>query len=289
MPKSLAKIRDVWNEKKLLGVLERIRELWRTEGYRGFARRLVSLLPIAARKILFYGRRHYCPVCQSHVRRFWSAGSARYVEGLRPKSQCPVCGVGERHRLLWVFIQRQTDLLKAPSKTLLHISPEEWLEARFRQLPNLTYLSGDLDPREAMEELDVTDIQYPSDSFDVIVCSHVLEHVPDDRQAMREFYRVLKNKGYALVMVPITTKETFEDPSVTNPLERERLFGQTDHVRRYGLDIEDRLKEVGFNVKTFDAREVVTEHELDRLGVLLHSPASKSYHDSDIVFFCKKE
>ncbi len=115
--------------------------------------------------------------------------------------------------------------------------------------------------------MDITDVQYPDDTFDVIYCSHVLEHVPEDRKAMRELRRVLAPAGWAVLQVPITAEETFEDPSVTDPEERERLFGQCDHVRRYGPDYALRLKEAGFEVRTYTAAEVVGAENLERMGI----------------------
>ena len=103
-----------------------------------------------------------------------------------------------------------------------------------------------------MVEMDITDIQYPDDSFDAIYCSHVLEHVPDDAKAMSELYRVLKPGGWAILAVPIRGDTTFEDPTTTEPEERERLFGQSDHVRYYGKDFKDRLEAAGFEVKVDD-------------------------------------
>ncbi len=129
-----------------------------------------------------------------------------------------------------------------------------------------------------MVRMDITDIQYPDNLFDVVYCSHVLEHVCDDRKAMREFNRVLKSNGWAVFLVPITAESTFEDPSVTDPAERERLFGQHDHVRRYGPDLKDRLEQARFNVRCFTTAEIVGEKRIARLGV-----------KKETVFFCKKE
>lgn len=143
---------------------------------------------------------------------------------------------------------RQTDLLDGRRKKLLHIAPEPQMSLLFRRVENIEYLSADLcDPR-AMVRMDITDIHYPDDTFDIVYCSHVLEHIPDDRKAMRELHRVLRPGGWAILQVPIASGSTFEDRSVTNSQERERLFGQHDHVRRYGLDYQDRLREAGFDV-----------------------------------------
>jgi SAM-dependent methyltransferase len=161
---------------------------------------------------------------------------------------------------------------------MLHIAPEMIFDLKLRQITNLDYLTADLFSPIAMMKMDITNIQYPDDSFDIIYCSHVLEHVPDDRQAMREFYRILKSEGWAVLLVPITADVTFEDPSVTDPTERKRLFGQADHVRRYGPDYVDRLKEAGFNVMVFPATEFIDSNDL----------LSKSINSTGKIFFCKK-
>jgi SAM-dependent methyltransferase len=132
-----------------------------------------------------------------------------------------------------------------------------------------------------MVKMDITDIQYPDNSFDVISCSHVLEHVPDDRRAMREFNRVLTPDGFALLMVPIRPGEkTFEDPSITNPEERQRLFGRHNHVRWYGLDFKDRLEEEGLSVRVFSAAKAFGAEDFLRLGL--------GHPDRALVFVCKK-
>jgi len=150
---------------------------------------------------------------------------------------------------------------------------------KFRNLSYLDYLSADLSDPRAMVKMDITDIQYPNDTFDLIYCSHVLEHIPNDRRAMRELCRVLKPNGFALLMVPVTRIETFEDPSLTDPAKRAELFGQADHVRHYGPDFKDRLEDCGFSTKVFSAGELVGENDTFRFGV--QSPY-------DIVFLCSK-
>lgn len=115
--------------------------------------------------------------------------------------------------------------------------------------------------------MDITNIEYPDQSFDVIYCSHVLEHVQDDKKAMREFHRVLKNKGWAILLVPVIVDKTFEDPTIIDPLERLKAFRQQDHVRLYGSDYIDRLREAGFHVEVTRRKDLVQESDIVRMGL----------------------
>jgi SAM-dependent methyltransferase len=190
-----------------------------------------------------FGLARYCPCCKAHLRRFTPAGLIP-----RPEAKCPVCGSLERHRLIWLYLNRKTDLFDGQQKKMLHVAPESQLVRLFEKRDYIDYLSADLFAH-AMVKRDITEIHYPDNTFDVIYCSHVLEHVCDDRKAMGEFYRVLKPGVWAILQVPITADTTFEDPTVISPEERERLFGQNDHVRRYGPDYKDRLMEAGFSLR----------------------------------------
>jgi SAM-dependent methyltransferase len=182
--------------------------------------------------------------------------------------------------MAWLFLKRFTNLFDGTPKRFLHFAPESRLERRLREIPNLDYLSADLDEHRAMVAVDIRDIPYPACSFDAIYCSHVLEHVPEDRSAMQEIYRVLRPGGWALVLVPIQGEHTFEDPTVTTPEERVLLFGQADHVRRYGRDFANRLRETGFRVSVYSTLQIAGEEGVQRFG--LHAG------DSGVVFFCEK-
>jgi SAM-dependent methyltransferase len=230
-------------------------------------------LKAAVAKVLWAGRARYCPICRSHLRAFQPFGSP-----VRREARCPVCGSLERHRLLWLFLRQHTDLFDGRARKILHVAPEAVLSRRISQLPGADYLSADLSDDTAMVRMDITDIQYPDESFDVIYCSHVLEHVPDDRQAMRELLRVLKTRGWAVLLVPIFAQPSFEDPSIVDPAERERAFGQHDHVRKYGPDFVDRLIEAGWHVRRFDGHDLVDASEFRRLGMLAN----------ESVFYCTR-
>ena len=219
------------------------------------------------------GLARYCPCCRSYLRTFKPFGLVP-----RPEARCPICGALERHRLMHLYMTRKTDLFNGHPKKMLHVAPEPELSRWFRNAANIEYVSVDLfDPR-AMVRMDICDLQYRDDTFDVIYCSHVLEHVPDDTRAMREFWRVLKVGGWAILQVPITSDTTFEDPSVTSPEERERLFGQNDHVRRYGPDYRDRLVDAGFAVTVDGFVRELDERTVSRYGLMR----------SEDVYFCRK-
>lgn len=161
---------------------------------------------------------------------------------------------------------------------MLHFAPEHELSKIFREKSYIDYVGADLFPRSSdLEKIDVTDISYPDNSFDVVYCSHVLEHVPDDRKGMTEIARVLKPDGWAILQVPITAETTLEDPTITTPEERLRVFGQSDHVRRYGPDYVDRLTESGLTV-TVDQFAIDMDEELIHKYGLIREE----------VFFCKK-
>ncbi|MDG2390066.1 MAG: methyltransferase domain-containing protein [Planctomycetaceae bacterium] len=161
---------------------------------------------------------------------------------------------------------------------MLHIAPEPILSQIFNRADFIEYLSADLSNPNAMVNFDLTDIPYADNSFDVIYCSHVLEHIPDDRQAMRELRRVMTPNGWAILLVPITAEKTFEDSSVTSPEERERLFGQHDHVRRYGPDYVNRLQECGFRVSVETIPEQHDEQQRDYFGLRWNHK----------IYFCQK-
>ena len=151
---------------------------------------------------------------------------------------------------------------------MLHIAPEPCLAARVQRLPQIEYTSADLNDRSATVRMDLMRLPYRDQTFDIVFCSHVLEHVDDDRKAISELQRVLTPPGWAIFMVPITAPSTFEDPSITDPGMREAVFGQRDHVRRYGPDIEQRLAEGGFRVRRFALEDVVRRDEAERMSLL---------------------
>jgi SAM-dependent methyltransferase len=185
----------------------------------------------------------------------------------REDAKCKRCGALERHRLVWLYFKRMTDLFDGRPKNMLHIAPERAFENLLKCHLSSGYFTADLHSSRAMIRMDITNISFADETFDVICCSHVLEHIPDDRRAIRELHRVLKSNGWAVLLVPITADRTFEDPSITDPTDRLRLFGQKNHVRRYGPDFVERLKEAGLKVKVTAPSDFLAEEEIVRMGI----------------------
>lgn len=218
--------------------------------------------------------KRYCPVCETTASAFEPFGVIP-----RADAQCRACGALERHRLVWLFFKRRTNIFDGQRRDFLHVAPEPCFEVRLRNLLPNGYLTADLQEERAMVRLDVTDIQFSAETFDAVYCSHVLEHVEDDRRALGEFYRILKPGGWAILTVPIVGEKTFEDATITDPLERLRLFGETDHVRVYGSDYIERLREAGFEVGVIMPSDFLDDEEITRMGI--NAAAGE-------IFYCTK-
>jgi SAM-dependent methyltransferase len=172
----------------------------------------------------------------------------------RPNALAPHSLSLERHRAVWCYLERYTDFFQVPAR-MLHLAPEYCFLVRLRELPQLEYVTGDLNSPWAKHHFDVHQIPFADNHFDVLMANHLLEHVDDDHQVMRELYRVLKPGGWGILQVPVdyNSAETMEDPTVTDPAERERLYWQRDHVRLYGYeDYPKRLQRAGFEVTCVD-------------------------------------
>ena len=211
--------------------------------------------------IWYAGNKFICPCCGNQFRQFRTGGVNNRVNAV-----CPKCNSLERHRVLWLYLQNKTNLF-VDKLRVLHVCPEYFFFLALNYRSNLEYIGAGLNAPFAKVEMDITNIQAPENSFDVILCSHVLEHIPDDHQAMSELFRVLKPGGWAILQVPLDyeRENTFEDFSITSPKDRERLFGKDDHVRVYGLDYKDRLEKAGFIVKEEDyvkelGKEIMTKY-----------------------------
>lgn len=224
---------------------------------------LRTKLKLVWKRVKYRGTGRVCPICNGECRVFGDFGYIR-----RENAQCVWCGSLERHRFAWMYFNKKNTFSNLRSDShFLHIAPEAFFEKRLRRVVPGKYTTADLLDPTVNVKMDITDIRYPDHSFDLIYCSHVLEHVSDDRRALREFQRVLTSNGTAIFMVPITVPVTIEDPSITDPQERFRLFGQTDHVRRYGSDFEERLRAAGFLVNRISASDFLSEEQRLTMGI----------------------
>ncbi|UBZ12793.1 methyltransferase domain-containing protein [Flagellimonas marinaquae] len=171
----------------------------------------------------------------------------------------------ERHRLLWLYLKNETEFFNAPLK-LLHFAPEQAFYNRFKKLENLDYTTTDLNSPLADVKADICNLPFSDNSFDVILCNHVLEHIPDDTKAMQELYRVLKPGGWGIFQIPqdLKREKTFEDDTITDKKERARIFGQYDHVRIYGRDYFNKLRSIGFTVEEVDYTSKLTKEEVEK-------------------------
>ncbi|HEY6639000.1 MAG TPA: methyltransferase domain-containing protein [Solirubrobacterales bacterium] len=204
--------------------------------------------------VLLRGEGRQCPCCGGQFRRM----SRRRISGWG--GICPRCRSHPRHRAIALLLARG-DL---PGRHLLHFAPEPLFDAVFARLPRVERVTADLHAPADLR-LDISEMDLPDSSFDLILCSHVLEHVPDDRAAMRELRRVLVDGGRALVLVPYRPEvTTYEDPSITSPLERMVAFGQQDHVRIFGNDLPERLREAGFEVDDRTAADLFDPDTVER-------------------------
>ena len=232
-------------------------------------RRRADVIKHAAAGRLKHARAVRCPVCGWRFDAFkddWN----------RPRALCWRCGSHERHRAQMLLFRERPELL-GEVRELLHFAPEWCMQRRLERTPGLRYVTADLHMESVDLTLDLQRIDLPDDSYDGVICSHVLEHVGDDGAAMRELARITRR--WALIMVPLDLgrTETFEDPSVTDPAERERLFWQYDHLRLYARDIEQRLTKAGFTVEPVRPREDFGEALFARAGLA----------EADYIWLCR--
>lgn len=240
--------------------------------------RLYDSPRLVVRRMMCVGFGRTCPLCGAHWRRFLSDPgepsplfSEVHVVGGGPIEQalCPRCKSFERERHVYLYLQRMTTVFTAPTR-LLHVAPERRLEPLLRAAGNVEYVSGDLAPGRAQHRLDVTAIDFPDGSFDVVLCNHVLEHIPDDARALAELFRVIRPGGWAMLQVPLVYGiDTREDRSASDPADMLLRFGQRDHIRIYGAaDYERRLTAAGFEVTKESISERFGARVAERFGLL---------------------
>jgi SAM-dependent methyltransferase len=230
---------------------------------------------VKSRLKLFYlsiGSSKACPICEwtghSFIRCFYQYKPA-------PTYICPSCGSSERHRFAYFALKKR---LGHHSEKILHFAPERCVEPWLRSISK-EYLSVDLCSPNVMQHMDITNLTLENDNFSLVWCSHVLEHIENDRKAMMELFRVLRPFGLAVVMVPVYGKTTYEDHKITSSEERLKHFKQEDHVRLYGQDIRSRLEKVGFHVEVFSTSDLPKD---DLTKYLLEYPSTRE------IFLCTK-
>lgn len=225
----------------------------------------------------FYrGNTYTCPIINKSYRKFLPYGR------INPRSNalCPESLSLERHRLLYLFLQQKTDFFKRKLK-VMHVAPELCMMESFEKQHGKGYITTDIESPLAKVKADIHHLPFSDNVFDAAICNHVMEHVENDIKAMKEIFRVLKPGGWAIMQVPFfypLEDKTYEDLTITDPHERERMFGQDDHVRKYGRDYADRLRSAGFNVREDHFIDEFSEEEQKRYAL----PADET------IFFCTK-
>ena len=227
-------------------------------------RPLLIRLSYGVRPVLAFflrGNKYTDPIDGKSFRSFLPYGYVNQRDNILAPSTLSL----ERHRLLWLYLKNETDLFNAEKK-LLHFAPEQCFLKRFRELKNLDYTTTDLLSPIADVKADICNLPFEDNSYDVIFCNHVLEHIPDDTKAMQELFRVMKPGGWGIFQIPqdLNRDVTFEDDSITDKAERAKIFGQYDHVRVYGRDYFDKLRSIGFTVEEVDYTSTLSDSEIDK-------------------------
>jgi len=228
----------------------------------------------AFRKIYYFGFKYHCPICNSKLRKFEPFGSRKPP---RPHAQCPVCKSVERQRLTWMYLKNHTDLF-SEKNSLLHFAPRSSIYEKLKAKKSIKYYPVDITDRNANIQLDIQRLPFNDNSFDYIWCSHVLEHVKNDQQALGELNRVLKVDGKAIILIPLQAEKTEEFTHLSSRKARLEKTGHPEHLRNYGPDFKKRLMDAGFNVKILEANELFQEHLLKKTNC----------NKKENIFLCSK-
>ena len=216
-------------------------------------------------RIIFHGKKYTDPIDDSNYSKFLSYG----YKTVRKNALCPGTLSLERHRLLWLYLDKETNFLSSNLK-VLHVAPEQVFYKKFKKLKNWEYFTFDLNSPIADIKGDLISTNFKDEYFDLIICNHVLEHIEDDKSALDEMYRILKYNGISILQVPINVKRenTFEDLSIKSKIQREKYFGQYDHVREYGLDFKDRVEQAGFKVEMINYSKKISQDLVIKYGLM---------------------
>ncbi len=244
-----------------------------------FPRKVIFNARKTVNSIRYKGDNVHCPCCQKGYKKFLPFPEAQKRAqntklshmigmGLTGHVYCPGCYSTERHRLLRLFHDQKFPVNKQQIH-MLHFAPEETFASYYKSFPNIKYVTTDLFDPNVDVKADITDLPFEDNSFDAVICSHVLEHIPDDHKAMTEIYRILRSDCWAIFCVPMdpSLAITYEDASIVTQEEREKMFGQSDHVRIYGIDFQQRLSNAGFNVKIITFVDEFSDKEIQKYGL----------------------
>ena len=217
--------------------------------------------------LLYRGNKVECPVCEKKFSKFLSYGSN---VAHRENVLCPYDLTLERHRLMWLYLKNESNFFTAGNLDVLHIAPEQCFYGKFKVQENLNYLTGDLVSPLADIHFDLHQIPLEDNRFDVVFCNHVMEHVDDPIQCMKELFRVMKPGGWAIMQVPqdMSRETTYEDPSIIDPAEREKHFWQKDHVRLFGRDYPHWVQKAGFAVDIYDPKKHFNDEVISRYRLI---------------------
>ena len=235
----------------------------------------VSILFRPFLDFFYRGSKFHDPINNKSYRKFLPYG----YNNIRDNALSPGSLSLERHRLLWLYLQNETQIFKKKYK-VLHVAPEQAFYKKFIKLNNLDYVTFDMNSPIAKIKGDICNLPFSENQFDFILCNHVLEHVNDDIAAMLELFRVLKKNGVAILQVPIdlTKNKTYEDSTITDKKERKKAFGQYDHVRIYGKDYFERLEKSGFKVEKNFYSKNFSDEEIYKYGI----------NKNEIIPICRK-
>jgi SAM-dependent methyltransferase len=244
------------------------------------------------RQLKYVGDAVTCPFCKRSFSRFRPTGALERpfwcsTEGLEllkspeinvANAQCPKCGSGERQRLLYFYLLQELDFFNMKGIEVLDVAPDDFLLGKVFSKVDIEYISVDITPeRNPSQTMDITNLEFEDNTFDAIICLHVLEHIPEDIKAMRELCRVLKPGGWAILQVPIWAFETVEVPGASRDHYLE-LYGHSDHVRRYGFDYKNRLEKSGLKVKIDQFSRKLDLEFRRRFGLF----------ETEDIFYCTK-
>lgn len=226
--------------------------------------------------LLFRGKKVQCTVCEKQFSKFLPYGSK---VARRENVLCPNCLTLERHRWMWIYLKERSDFFTGKHK-VLHIAPEQCFHKRFKKLKNLEYTTGDLVSPIADYHFDLHKIPFDESTYNIIFCNHVLEHVADEMQCMRELFRVMAPGGWGIFQVPLdyTREETYQDDSIQSPEDREKHYWQKDHVRLFGRDFPKKLSAAGFTVDEVLPSDLLSKEDIARFRL----------QEGEVLYICNK-